>query len=1179
MAGWWHGTDVSNVLAEGGYKHSTPDNPQAFDLGKFTSIWSGLTKIKAPISAVVPGDLTTESVYTKPESAYKPTDAPFTFRPQTDEEKSFINGGDRLARLRDQHMSVVDPRNFTPQVVKNIQEKGIYSGYIAPEGSLQAGLFDKLTINPFDPNSVRLSEGFKLAEAGTKLPSSISITADNWGKPDEIRKDQEKIINERSDLWASLKSAGKIKIGDDGKETFVYTVDDKKDLDNLKKLEELNVKIEQADKKLSDIEKSDEKGVFNWWEKDINQAFAGRTEAIPDLEKMGFSKKISDYAIYANKEGGAPELATDMIRFTGEGIESVVMDLKNKPVDNAILAYLGLEGLPALENLAARGVAKLATSESPTIVKYLGKPLSSGIARDTATLGKYGLGLLYLADSASYILGGDDKSPEGYGKRTGSKALESSLLFSGSILKHKPTLPDVINPLTNDFTPLQRTGIKFRTFTSSFDAPPETRAAYRASYDNAIDTRYMQSRPGITETTPARSPTEPDISLAQTIGKTRAPVIRDAIGEQPHVMLGSVVMEGQKTGLPTSKLLRGAKPGGIHDIDVRVDSEDALRQALAARGETPAGIDFKPFEEDYPWIAGRKNAGSDEGIRRTGWLTRLFGEPLPNQQGYKLPKADEVQIAGKDYPGKLNQEPFNVQLARKQQAFAQDLVPAEGKAGNVDARELNEQFRLPKDFYDQYSMTRDLVAGDRAARIQAGEKNVPKFDDYAPIKRLNKIGETEIKFDFMPREDIPIIGAKTGQQFTKKMTLNEIVKAYETDILGGGMQAGPYTWEPPRPSTTGVIPSFVQMVKPFNPLASGGIAAATPSIVTIPSGFVQMVQPFNPLASGGTSIQIRPPDWEYVPPSAGKNGGIRDVDSPRPSISKGGYQPGDIITPNDPKLEATFAELDALKIKTGSDKIKIEKVKGERLSKGGISDTAHERLVSSKGGYQPLTDISPVSLNDVSVRLKQSTIGDATKTPVKSSKGGYQSLINISPGSTSLYSPFTPSKGGSAYKSKTSPKFDYSKISSAIKSPSKSSSGGSSTKPSGSTPSSPSKSYDYTPSSPSSSGGSSMPSNPYTPYKPPGGAGLSIPGMGGGSSGRGRRPASYIVKNPLRGLVVSNPNFAVNTRRSLGSPINMDLIGGHPSTSTIKVRRGQAQSPSFNFNNLIDVVKKRGKKR
>lgn len=499
-------------------------------------------------------------------------------------------------------------------------------------------------------------------------------------------------------------------------------------------------------------------------------------------------------------------------------------------------------GFGTVGGIANSGISSAVKSGIP-VISGAGRALSTPLATDMFTVGKVAIVGVYAVGVGSELYHAGSNVERG-----GILANTAASLSGFGVGYGKSWNPVVDNPSagktffskTNEFSPLQKLAMDTRAYITSFEIPVESRGAYRDVPKVFREVRNIQPRPGITETTPARPFTEPDISLAQTIGTKRAPAIREAMSETPHVVLGSVVMEGQRTGLPTGEKIRGFP--NIHDLDVRANPE-ALDIALKSRGETSAGMDVKDFEPNYPMVAGRTpNTDGGEGVMRIGVLSRMFGEAIPNEPGMKLPRANEVLIGGKSYTGFINEEPMNVQFARKSQAFMQDMVPAKGKINNADARPIDEQFRMPKDFYDFQSSARDLIAGEQAFGMQSG-KRVKVGDATPATRRLDKMDATAQNFEFLPKDDNPIIGAKAGVTFKKTMTLGEIRNNYESAILTARKSGGVIPKEllgrerPNRPYNPGAIRDVIDIASPSVKSVSGyGLSIAPSAALSIGSG-------------------------------------------------------------------------------------------------------------------------------------------------------------------------------------------------------------------------------------------------------------------------------------------------------------------------------------------------------
>lgn len=612
---------------------------------------------------------------------------------------------------------------------------------------------------------------------------------------------------------------------------------------------------------------------------------------MPDI--TGFSKYVEERDTSQSPIGKGVTFAAGLT-------ESVYTNVRERPVEDVALYFLPL-GFKAGEYAVGRVAAGMVKADLPGITA-VGRAASTPLAGDVGTLAKVGLGGLYTYQSGQHIFGGEDKSARGYGTRTGDIVYQVGLMGAGT--KAVVEMPYIDNPSGGKtffgkeraFSPLEIARQEMSSRFNALSIPKTQGTGVREAYIKVPGifrkTRFIEPKPGITETTPAKPFTEPDLSAAMTIGKTRAPVIRAALAEEPHSLLGSIIMESQKTGLKSGELLRTPP----HDVDVRVNSPERLDELLAARGETSAGLDVKPFEKNYPPIPGRTAGGVDEGVTITAWGTRLLGEPIPSEPGMKLPYLDEVLIGGKDYQGVLSGEKMNVQMARKAQAVQQDMLPANVKAGNPEARAMSEQFRLPKDWYDFQSISRDLVGGKQAS---TGTKvGTPT----KATESLTGMEKTKFKFDFMPKEDNPIIGAKAGQRFQKELTFEQIKAAYEDAILKerAARKTGRTTGnkevelevEKARPSSPGAIriasSSFTRGVSP------GSIATVIRSQITTksPSGSVKSYAPTSKSALPSPSPSAKS---RYTAPSY-SGYGISSFSSP--SVSSPKISPSIVSSPS-----------------------------------------------------------------------------------------------------------------------------------------------------------------------------------------------------------------------------------------------------------------------------------------
>jgi hypothetical protein len=661
-------------------------------------------------------------------------------------------------------------------------------------------------------------------------PEAISLTL--WPKSPEMltayeasNKTFNQKVAEQNTFFSGLKTETI-----NGVPTFKYDPTNPSDMALFGKLESNNADIKNQYSALetqrvaivSQQKKEETRGVGGLWG-NIESDFS-KTTTHPVMPNMkGWAAGVESGMGTESENNNA---YSQSLIYGANIAEGLYAHVREKPVQT-IAEYLTLKVVfPAAEAGISSLIAKGATSTSP-VWSTIGRAASAPLAADVGTLLKTGMGASYVYGEGSRIMA--EPTIQGKGKVTGDVLAGFTFLTAGAL--NPMTFPKAENPYAmreffsgeRAYSPLQKFSMDARAYITSFEVPENLRGLYRSIPAAFREVRFIEPQPGITETTAARPFTEPDISLASTIGDARAPGIRAAIGEQEgHVIYGSVVMEGQRTGLPTGELIRGAP--NIHDLDLKVPDIEKFEASLLAHGETRAGMDIKDYsnEPSHPMANGAVDNG--EGIRRIGILSRIFGEAIPSEQGYKLPLADEVLIGGEDYTGVLNQEPMNVQAgARKYQAFMQDLVPAEGKAGNPDARMMNEQFRIPKDFYDATSGSRDLIAGKQAAALQAGGKT-PIGTATTATDIIKGWDKEIINFDFMPEEDNPIIGAKKGVQFTKDMTLGEIRLAYEDAITsaraGGQSPASLFT---PNPAAAPYNPGYLRSVTAALSPASGGV--------------------------------------------------------------------------------------------------------------------------------------------------------------------------------------------------------------------------------------------------------------------------------------------------------------------------------------------------------------------
>jgi len=581
--------------------------------------------------------------------------------------------------------------------------------------------------------------------------------------------------------------------------------------------------------------------------------FAETSRSISKMDLGGlyenFNKELSPYTtdilgigrtlektpdIDLKKYGDTSQMPySDIINF-GKGL---YVGASQHPLDIAA-TFVGGEVLGLGKGLASQGIARAAASEN-ILLKTSARAASSPLNVDLFNLAEKGVGLYILGDMGKNIL--NEPTATKKGEATG-RGLIQLMGFGTGYSNYKP--PEIINPFEgksffsgkSTFRPSEILRQDISAKLNSYDIPAEHEGA-REAYTNIPkifrSERFTEPQPGITETSPAKPYSEIDLSIIQSIGKERAPIIKEALSQEPHVVLGSSVMETQRTGLPTGEKIRGPP----HDLDIRVNSEEHFGNVLKSLGETTSGMDIKPFEEGYVNIPGRTNIGDNEGIKTISWGTRLFGEPIRNKPGEKLPLQNEILLAGRDFKGVISNEKYNPQMARKAQAIMQDMLPASKKVGNPEARALNEQFRIAKDYYDFQSIDRDLIAGNLQSKGKLW--NTPTKS----TKLLDKMENTKWNFDFIPQEDNPIIGAKKDIPFKKTLSFKDIkenyeaaIKEYRSQKSSGIKRELEYDIEPERePSPMGSIekifsssssaskyisPSILNYIKPNNILSS-----------------------------------------------------------------------------------------------------------------------------------------------------------------------------------------------------------------------------------------------------------------------------------------------------------------------------------------------------------------------
>jgi hypothetical protein len=453
---------------------------------------------------------------------------------------------------------------------------------------------------------------------------------------------------------------------------------------------------------------------------------------------------------------------------TGIFVNRVYKNVRNNPFD-LLGDYVTGAAIGKTIGITNTGVARAAQSELPVINK-IGRAASTPIAGDIKTIAGWGLGGAIAVSSGAEIMA----QPTKQGKIEKAADLTTMFAAFGKGMKDftPATGPTNIYAGKQYFSgktamsPLETIGMSLRTKVRSYSVPKELRGGYSdVTAKTFRDIRYTEPAPGLTETSPAKPYTEPDISIAQTIGTERAPAVREAIAEQPHSIVGSVMVESQKSGLPTADVLRSSKDF-VHDVDLHILDTAKLETDLKLRGETGEGIDIKSIEKGYPKLPGETgiSRGSDIGYEAPSLMDIIIGEPIPIKQKFGLPTDTEMLIAGKDYVGIIGGEKMNVQFGRKAKAFQNDLSSPQ------------KQYRLPKDFYDYYSQGKELIA------VENVRNGKPYNTQNTASKALDAWKDKEYNFDFYAKEDIPAIGAKAGTQFTKKVKFGDIIDYYEVAI-------------------------------------------------------------------------------------------------------------------------------------------------------------------------------------------------------------------------------------------------------------------------------------------------------------------------------------------------------------------------------------------------------------
>jgi len=449
-----------------------------------------------------------------------------------------------------------------------------------------------------------------------------------------------------------------------------------------------------------------------------------------------------------------------------EGLPGIITnrlytDIRNKPLD-LLGDYVAGAAVGKVIGLGKTGVAAAAESTNPFLSR-LGRAASTPLAQDIGTVSGLGLGGAVIGLSAADVMSQPTM------KEKAERATDIGLTFAlfGKGMKDYYPVGEPVNKYAGreyfsgerklPYT-TQLRNIVITKAEKPFSASPQSFEDVSTIFRGV---RNKEPQPGIKQIETEsglgygglRGFTEPNIAEAATIGPKRAPAVREALIENKAVLKGSVVVPGQVSGMASGTEAARA----IKDIDVLSPDQSGLITSLASKRETPTGLDIKSPELGYPDVFGKKPEIIDQSIQGEGGslIQRIFGTPIRARQGEKLPYSDELHLA----TGKLGEEALNVQFARKAQAMQEDLIP-----GN------QEQYRLMKDSKDFVSIGRDLIHANQAkAGIRVGTPT-------KELKLLESMKDKEVKMDFVPKEDMPTIGAKAGVRFQKTMTYGEMWK-------------------------------------------------------------------------------------------------------------------------------------------------------------------------------------------------------------------------------------------------------------------------------------------------------------------------------------------------------------------------------------------------------------------
>jgi hypothetical protein len=482
-----------------------------------------------------------------------------------------------------------------------------------------------------------------------------------------------------------------------------------------------------------------------------------------DIKETSYGKVLSDYH--------AKDTDHPAVQFFGGAYQAALDNPITLPLEIGAAAAT-MYGLGAGTSALLGGIDTLSTAEIPVLSRGA-QALLTPTALGLGSLAQTGMVGLFVYESGKSILEQPTYETKGAAATHVGAALFGLYAGSGLAEPYSPKSDYYSKTLSGEyklpFTTQARNylitkGEKY--FSSSPQAFDKISEVWRKE-------RYTQPQPGIIQVenptgelsyTGLRGYSAPDLSEVSTIGPERAPVINQALFDSDVVIKGSAGVRGQVSGLESGKIA-GRMPV---DVDILAPDMETLNTNLKMRGETAIGIDIKSPEPGYPDIFKSKTGEGSSNIQsyRTILMNRIFGTPVRELSGEKLPLPPEVHIEGEIYRGDiysgLSEEQMNVQFSRKVQAMQEDLIP-----GN------KEQYRLIKDSFDAQAQGRDLIFSNQAkSGIKVGTST-------RSLDLLNSMREDTIKFDFIPNKDIPILNAKTGVRYQATKTYGELWDAFD----------------------------------------------------------------------------------------------------------------------------------------------------------------------------------------------------------------------------------------------------------------------------------------------------------------------------------------------------------------------------------------------------------------